>query len=534
MMRILVILLFAFAWGPVVGAPVNSEQAKYIQSAQDYMQRSQYQKALVQLSKARALSPTEVSIDEKMRECHVRLGNWVSPEDAATSSWIEVDKLRLADVQPRAFDSLFQVAKTLENRENYEIAERIFSHLANKAPTKKEYGKAYQDLRLKVELMSQNHIEVGEVFLKQGRFAKALEEFKAALFFKPDDPYLQSRIKLVESRQLELRETYKGRLAKVLAEGDRDQAAVIAERAFREFPSEKFFRRTLDSLTTLRLEMLAKTLEECRALMDSSQFASAESRLREALLSYPGEPQVVDLLQQSRAKLESSKKVALADSLSKELTQAIETGNTSLATSLLQNLKATGAAGDDIAQKEKGLDSLKSRLQVQRDFENTLEKARRLMKDGQLAEARAALEAAMGMNPKSPVAKQMLEDVKREEAKQVETEDAKRKEIQKADAFVKAGQIQSAKKVDLSLTGAQQVDQEVKQVQRAIREAEYARTPENDKKAQDLFFEGIGSYRLGDYQEALEKWNKVLKLNPDHEQAQKYVANVKQKLARMQ
>ena len=99
---------------------------------------------------------------------------------------------------------------------------------------------------------------------------------------------------------------------------------------------------------------------------------------------------------------------------------------------------------------------------------------------------------------------------------------------------MKSGQLKEAKKVDLSLTGAKQVDQEVKQVQRTIREAEFAHTPENDKKAQELFLEGIAKYRVGDYKEALEKWNQVIRLNPDHEQAKKYIANVKLKLARME
>lgn len=532
MNHLIFMLLFLFL-GLAQGSSLTAEQKVLVQSAEAYMKKDQYQKALVQLQKARTLNQAEVSIDEKIRECHIRLGNWISPEDAALSGWIETDKLRLQEVQPKAYDSLLRVGKTLESRENYETAERIFSFLAGKEPSNKSYGKAFQDLRLKIEIQAQNHMEVGEVFLKQGRFSKALDEFKAALFFRPKDPYLIDRIKLVEIRQVELRGTYRKRLSKVLAEGDRDQAAVVAERAFREFPDEMYFRRTLDSLTTVRLDALSKLLDQARSMVDASKGSEAIPMLREALVTFPGEVQVLDLLQQAQVQAEAQKRKIWLDSLRTEVDRALEQGNLSLAGSLLQNLKSGGATSAETEKQEKVLIEQKNRAQSQREFEAILEKARKSMKDGNLKESRKDLESALAMNPQSPVAKQMFLDVQKEEAKLAEIEESKRKDVQKAESFVKSGQIQSAKKVDLSLTGAKEVDQEVKQVQRAIREAEYARTPENDKKAQELFFEGIGSYRLGDYQEAFEKWNQVLKLNPDHEQAKKYVINVKQKLARM-
>jgi len=525
-------LFLGIAQGFVAYADITDRQ-KLVLSADDYMKQGEFQKALVQLQKARSQDSFEFFIDQKMRACQMRLGNWVSSEGSSQVDWIEVDKLRLEDVPIRSFDSLFHVAQGLEARENYETALRIFNHIAERAPAKAEYGKASQDLRLKLEQLAQNHSDVGEMFLKQGRFLKALEEFNRALYYKPQDAFLLDRVKLVEARHAELLDTYRSRLTKLVQAKERDQAAALAERAFREFPEDKGFRAIMDSLQTVRLGAMRVMLDECRSQIDVHKYSLAESRLREALVAYPGEPEVNELLQEVRQKIDADRRIAIKDSLDKAFSRAIRIENAGLAASILQSMHTQFSSADFSAQQKK-IDELNVRLQKIQDFQTALEHARQAMRDGLLSVADSALQNALALDPASPVAKKMLEDVRREQAKTSEVEVNKHREVQKAQALVKAGQIKEAKKADLSLTGARQVDQEVKQVQRTIREAEFARTPENDKKAQELFLEGIAKYRVGDYKEALDKWNQVTKLNPDHDQAKKYIANVKQKLARMQ
>jgi len=497
------------------------------------MKIGQYGKALVQLQKARAMDSAQVSIDQKIRECQIRLGNWVSSESVSNNGWIEVDKLRLEEVPAKSQDSLFQVAKRLEERENYETALRIYAFLAEHYAERKDFGRAFQDLRLKVDQMAQNHSEVGEVFLKQGRLEMARQEFSRARFFQPNSVFLINRIQQIDQKRQELLQSLNSRLTQVLTLGDVDQAVVLADRAFREFPDQGRFRKTLDSLQAIQNKALRKTLQECRNLLNEQKYAQADARLREALVRFPGEVEIAELQQEARTKLEASRRNAKADSLDRNLQKALAEGNLGLAQGLLQSLTTVDGKRVKESGREQQVKELQQRVQGLRNFEAALENSRRALRDGDLESAKLALQAALALNAQSPVAVQLLQDIKREELRRSEVEDSKRKDAQRAQALVKAGQIQSAKKVDLSLTGATQVDQEVKQAQRAIREAEYERTPANDKKAQALFFEGISSYRVGDYVDALQKWTLVLKLNPDHEQAQKYIANVKQKLARM-
>jgi len=509
------------------------DRSQYISSADDYMKLGQYGKALVQLQKARSLDAAQVTIDQKIRECQMRLGAWVSSEASGGEDWIEVDKLRLDEVPATSHDSLFHVAQGLEQRENYETALRIYAFLAEHRSDRKDFGKAYKELRIKLEQMAQNHSEVGEIFLKQGRLEKAREEFTRASFFQPSNAFFPERIKQIDTKRKELLQALDARLTEVLASGDVDQALVVADHAFREFPEQERFRKVLDSLQVAHKDVLATTLQECRDLLAKQDYAKADARLREALVRFPGEGEIAELQQEARSKLEASRRAAQVDSLDRSLQKAIAEGNVGLAQGLLQGMSTLGASGVNLTERTNQVNELRQKVQGQRDFENALDKSRRALRDGMLDSAKIALQQAMALNAQSPVVQQMLQDIKREESREAEVEVSKRKDVQRAEAFVKAGQIQSAKKVDLTLTGANQVDQEVKQAQRAIREAEYARTPENDKKAQDLFFQGISSYRIGDYADALQKWTLVLKLNPDHEQAQKYIANVKQKLARM-
>jgi|GEM_PF-3310049 len=524
-------LTWVFAQAGAGGMPVV-EQAALVKSAEAYMKSGEYPKALLQLQKARSLNSAELKVDQMMRQCLVHMGDWV-PSGGTNSEWIDVDRLRLDDVLPKGYDSLFRVGKSMEERENYDIALRIYSHLTEKQPGNKDYGKAFQDLRLKIEQLAQNHVDVGEIYLKQGRFGRALEEYHAAQFFRPRDAFIVDRIKLATERQNELHKSYDERLQSLLQKGNRDQAMLVAEKAFRDFPEEENFRKALDTLQSLRSSNLQKVLAQCRAAIDSGNFEKAESQLQNAMLTFGGEPQIDALYQEAHKKLEQQRNKERSDSTRATFAQAVEQGNTSLAAGAMQALQRQGDTVG-IQKLQVKLDELKGRQQALRDFEATVDRARRALKDGVFDEAKAALQKAMEMNAVSPVARQLLDDVHREEAKALEVEQAKRKDVQKAEALLKAGQLKEAKKVDLSLTGTHQVDQEVKQVQRNIREAEYARTPENDKKAQDLFLEGIGKYRAGDYQDAVDNWTQVLKLNPDHEQAKKYIANVKQKLARMQ
>lgn len=500
--------------------------------ADTYMKQGQYGKALVQLQKARALDSQQVMLDIKIRECQFRLGTWVPGQDATNMAWIEVDKLRLPEVPIKSFDSLFRVAKGLEERESYEIALKILGHLAEKAPAKNEYVKAYQSLRIRMDQMVVNHTEVGEVFLKQGRFSEAREEFRRALFFRPGDPFVQERLRLVESKQSEMLASYRSQLRVALRQDEAEASLVLADRAFRDFPLQPEFKRAADSLRQVHASKKEKVLQDCRTMITKGEIAAAEAKLREALVQFPGEPAVVQLQMEAQRLLDGQKRNGMRDSLEKQFHQAIQSGNLGLGAMQLQKLR-TEFPEVDYSKQQGILDQKKGQYQKQREFEGTLESARRYMKDGLLSQAKEALQTALAMQPESPVAKQMLADLQREEVRSVAIEEQRRKDLQRAEALVAAGQIQSAKKVDLSLSGVGKVDQEVKQVQRTIREAEFARTPEKDRRAQELFLEGIGKYRVGDYEEALEKWKLTLKLNPDHDQAKKYVANVKQKLSRM-
>lgn len=533
-MPIAVAIFMLFLWvGLGFSQPPSKAWEQYIKEANSYMQSGQYGKALVQLQKARALDSLQLKLDQKIRECQIRLGTWVPGQGAASLEWIEVDKLRLQEVPAKSYDSLLRVAKSLEERENYEVALKILAHIAEKAPNKKEYLKAHQDLRLKMDQLVVNHTEVGEVYLRQGRFGGAREEFRRALFFKPSDPYLLDRVKLIESKQAEMLSSYRSQLKMALEKKDVEASILVADRAFRDFPKELEFQRKSDSLRSLRELEMNKILTECRKSMASGQIGQAEARLREALVQFPGEPAVVQLQLEAQQLLERSKKNARKDSLEKQFAQAMESGNVGLGNMHLQRLKSEFPE-EDYSKEQESLNQRKGQFQKQQDFENILESARLFMQDGLLTKAKETLQSALAMQPESPVARQMLEDLRKEESKQATVEGQRRKDVQKAEALVAAGQIQSAKKVDLSLSGVGKVDQEVKQVQRTIREAEFARTPEKDRNAQSLFLEGIAKYRTGDYEEALGKWQEVLKLNPEHDQAKKYLVNVKQKLSRMQ
>lgn len=125
-------LTWVFAQAGAQGIP-TVEQAALVKSAETYMKSGEYPKALLQLQKASSLNSAEQKVDQMMRQCLVHMDDWV-PSGGTNSEWIDVDRLRLDDVLPKGYDSLFRMGKSMEERENYDIAMRIYSHLTEKPP----------------------------------------------------------------------------------------------------------------------------------------------------------------------------------------------------------------------------------------------------------------------------------------------------------------------------------------------------------------------------------------------------------------
>jgi Tfp pilus assembly protein PilF len=63
---------------------------------------------------------------------------------------------------------------------------------------------------------------------------------------------------------------------------------------------------------------------------------------------------------------------------------------------------------------------------------------------------------------------------------------------------------------------------------------EIVETTDKSAKVNGLVMAGISAYRGGDYKTAMDRWKEALELDPKCVQAERYLANVGRKQARLQ
>lgn len=457
----------------VCGLAFSADRQQLMRIAEEYMRTGEEQKALVTLQQIRALDTSAAGIDKRILDLQVKLGMWVSSDPYVQSTWVAVDPVRLDQVKPAGYDSLFQLARQLVEKEQYPESMRILAFLKDKAPTHKQYGPYYQEQRLRLASLSSRHLTIAESLLVQRSWDLALMELHRAAFYAPEDARMQERIQTVQNARDASLTALKSDLALHQGKGDFTSARQTCAKGILEFPEENVFRLTLDSLQNQDNAGVEKLRDDLQKARTKGDWATLERLLVTAKAEMPSDPEVKAL-------------------------------QAELVTQQMNKVK----------------------------FDRWMEDARTALRNRQFANAESSLQSALELQPNSQLATKLLAEVQNAQ-KTAQAEEEKIKELQKLSTQVKTGQVQSDKVGDLKLTGSAKVDQEVKQVQREVRKAEFARTPENDRKAQEYFLAGIARYRAGEYQEALRLWKQVLELNPSHEQAAKYIANVQQKLSRL-
>jgi len=464
---------FWFTLLAVCGLAFSADRQQLMRIAEEYMRTGEEQKALVTLQQIRALDTSAAGIDKRILDLQVKLGMWVSNDPYVQSTWVAVDPVRLDQVKPAGYDSLFQLARQLAEKEQYPESVRILAFLKDKAPNHKLYGPYYQELRLRLATLSSRHLSMAESLLVQRSWDLALMELHRAAFYAPEDARMQERIKSVKSARDASLAALKTDLSQQQSSGDITRARQTCAKGILEFPEESIFQMTLDSLQSQDKAGAEKLREDLQKAKAKGDWVALERLLVSAKVEFPSDPEVKAL-------------------------------QAELVTQQMNKVK----------------------------FDRWMEDARTAMRNRQFANAESSLQSALEIQPNSQLATKLLAEVQNAQ-KSALAEEEKIKELQKLSSQVKSGQVQSDKVGELKLTGSAKVDQEVKQVQREVRKAEFARTPENDRKAQEYFLAGIARYRAGEYQEALRLWKQVLELNPSHEQAAKYIANVQQKLSRL-
>ncbi len=168
----------------------------------------------------------------------------------------------------------------------------------------------------------------------------------------------------------------------------------------------------------------------------------------------------------------------------------------------------------------------KQTLENDKAYNLTVHKAKSAIRKGKYKQAKKLLDQAHALKPQGKTLAQLRKVLKSKIDVDI---DAVKNKLAKVKKLITAQKYDEASALIPKRTGNPSLDKAIKSLKRAIRKAKLKKRP--TKKIDESFLAGISSYRLGNYKKALVHWTKVLKLDPNHKQAQKYVLNVKKKIS---
>lgn len=517
---------------------IEQENQLY-QQALAWYDDGNYRRTLDLLEQVRLLTPKRRIADQLVYQSRLQLGLWVDPSDnAGSEGWEVVQQVRVDSLKPEDADSVFHLSQILLDQQRYQGALRLLSWLTEMQPDRSEYFKNYQQLRAFLHQAGKNFLEAGNVWFREAEYGQALHEWYKALYFTPKDPILLSRIEEAENKATAQYAEYRNRLRALDSSGQKALLFTVSEEAWTRFPEDEFFRKTWDSLRVLKDHeiksafLLADSLEQGGGLME------AWDLLNDLQKDYPFEPLVSRRLSAMEVQTDRFERQEKVDSLIRLLGQHREKGDYAGAAEVFSELyRLSGENLDEEAQL--WMNELRQNHKTKRQVEQTLEMARERIMLGRYTQATAILNELLSWYPSSLVAKDLLEYA----TEQQTTINRTKQDIERAQELIREGRAREARSIQLRNTGQKQVDDQIRQVKSEVYQAERQNDPdsqtsgiaqeEHQKKVRELFIQGVAHYRRGNYQAALQKWEAVLELDPEHKQARNYIPNVRLKLERL-
>jgi type II secretory pathway component GspD/PulD (secretin)/Tfp pilus assembly protein PilF len=380
-------------------------------------------------------------------------------------------------------------------------------------------------------------VDQGEDQLRDDQYDKAIDSFKQALKLDPESREAQRGLEDATEEKAE---------AQARAE---EEAREEAERQFQE-RVENLAEKAEDYLDEDQYEEAIDTFEQVLQLDPGNRDAQAgieEAAEEKAEAQARAEEQAREAAEREREEQIES----LVDRGESQLDEDRYTDAIAAFEQVLQldpeNSTARKRLADAVEQKQEA-----EAEQRREELESRLENANEMAEQGQFEEAIEEIKSVMSVSPEFPGAEKSLE---RAQDMKAEAEEKAREEKRKAMAaelqqyfdrakiFLEADQLDRAEselnqvmEKDPENEKAAELMSQVEQrrselaAEQAKREEE-ARKAEEARRAQEvqqLFTEAKEKYVAGDVIAAVDLWNQVLEINPDHQETLTYLQQTQQ------
>lgn len=468
----------------MVRAPSAGEVGTLLRSATALLREGEPRKALVLLQRARSLDSAQSEVDVIANQCRSKLGMWVPADTRAEWSATE-DRLEQA-VRARP-DSMADEARRSLEAENIGRAVRIYWLLANGSSSTQAWMNAYKDARARQDMKVAFHLELARVAHSRGLLSDADRQWRIAWAARPEDALLREKVEASAESMRSTMEMFGGDLRRRLAAKDMVGALETLRRVLVAFPGEDRFRTMRDSLQELKRVAVLKRIEALNAMVDAGEDKAAMDAMEELGESDPQEPMLALAQESLYKRIQARRKSAAMDSLARTVEDAIRQGDGEMASQVYDELQELGMTDALEARLRPRIDSLRAAERSTAAYRDAMSSVRRSLARKDVNAGRAGLQKALVAKPDNPVAKKLLVDLQTNRAADAPAAPAKPPVLDDA----------------------------------------------STRKVRELLLSGVIAYRAGEYDNAMARWRQALELDPGNVQAQRYLANVGKKQARL-
>lgn len=485
-----------------LGSPVYQKGLALFKNAlQEYL-NGNYQKATDQFKQVMEIDPLHKNAFEYLTKARAAVENQANPGFLIEKAQAERNIKN---------ELVFQVGLEAYLNGDYPEAMRVWRELIQQAPDFKKAFLYVQEAENKLSVIAENFLEQGLYYYRKGDAQKALAEWENGLGHAPGNERLLAQIELIR-RQAS---------AQAGESKARQEARARADREIKEGTAK------------------------ATALFNGGKYEQAREAFVLLLEMSPDDPVIRDYAAQSQRKAALQARQGELDTAFREGASALENGNFGVALDLFSQIGKVDADYPGLKEKRSAAESGAREIQRRKNLSQAFNKGLNDFQKGSYQSALKEWTAALKDNPDNEMLKQYVQEadnlIKSQGARKAAAEKGRQAAFDMNRDAITLYKKKKFSEAFQKLDSARALDPEndailkgIKTIKKEMIREEENRTPLSEKEAESLFHEGIGFYRSGDYKKAIQCWQKVMSIKPDHVKAQKYIENVNKKLEKIE